>query len=115
MPNACKGAQMSNFTERLDGLMEKATKVHAGFSNEITAHDTGQKYAVTHLCRSDNGEVVAWLKNGQSAELIAYLVNRAPAIRDLVVAAQIMCGQAEGDDLEAEANMVQSLAKLEEA
>jgi len=47
-------------------------------------------------------------------QMDALLVNHAEALRDLVEAARIMCGQEAGDDLEAEANMVEALAKLEE-
>lgn len=46
------------------------------------------------------------------SELIAYLRNHAKEIIRLVEAAAVMCGQAEGDDLEAEAQMVEALAAL---
>lgn len=45
-------------------------------------------------------------------DLEALLANHAPAILELVRAAEVMCGHADGDDLEAEAQMVEALAKL---
>lgn len=40
------------------------------------------------------------------------LLRNADAILELVRAAEVMVGWAEGDDLEAEARMVEALAKL---
>ena len=98
------------FPAELERPLKEATEIHAGFSNEITANDTGQKYSVTHLCRSSNGEIVAWVKNGQTGVLIVHLVNHADAILGLVRAAEQMVNGNGSDEVLHE--MEKTLAKL---
>ena len=43
---------------------------------------------------------------------ICFLVNNADAILELVRAAEVLVGHADGDDLEAELRAVEALAKL---
>jgi methionyl-tRNA synthetase len=94
MPNACKGAQMSNFTERLTELMEVA--------------------------KSPTNEIEDWqcrLQDRQAA--MQFLYNHAPAIRDLVVAAeelhQRIGNRSLSDHSLSTVALSEALAKLEEA
>lgn len=114
------------FPARLTELLEKATKGPWYADGELIwrrhpkeLYQYGGTVAgdkpILNTTRGWYGEGESGYPSKDNTELIAYLVNHAEAIRDLVVAAEIMCGQAEGDDLEAEANMVEALAKLEEA
>lgn len=80
----------TTFLDTLRELEAKATegRIHAGFSNEIVAQDTGQNYKVTHICQSKNGEVIAWFKDHRTANLHIFLRNHAKEIINLVEAAE---------------------------
>lgn len=83
------------------------------FSDAITVKggDGARVAIVTNLSkftRRDTNEVEA------NAELIAYLRNHAKDFIRLMEAAEVMCGQKDGDDLEAEAKMLEALAAFKE-
>ena len=75
---------------KLKELVARATDglIHEGFSNEIVAQDTGQTYKVTHVCKSSNGEIIAWFKDHKSAKLYIHLRNHAQDFIRLMEAAE---------------------------
>ncbi len=92
-----------NFTDKLSALLAKATEGPWEAGHPISKEHYGvTAYDHTYAIPQDIND----------AELIAYLRNHAQEIINLVEAAEVMCGQVDGDDLEAEAKMVEALAAL---
>lgn len=98
------------FPARLTELIEKATKGPITYSEYCSRNGAYQR-----LISNPSGIQKIWIGDINkecNAELIAYLVNHAEAIRDLVVAVENYLKHGTEPDCEA---LAQALAKLEEA
>lgn len=106
------------FADRLEELRKKATPG----TWRVAEHRThGRRCFAKRItltpdnARGDIANIIAGLGSldtNVDAEFICFLANNADAILELVRAAEVMVGHAEGDDLDAELLAVDALAKL---
>ncbi len=67
-----------------------------------------------YIANFNQSAAINWQRKEANAKLYAYLRNHAKDFIKLIDAAEVMCGQTDGDDLEAEANMLEALAAFKD-